>query len=221
MGLPCRLTDAARDRAQDGPGARDGAQIRPCRDLPGTDPARPRAQHPRPLPGSPGTTLGRRLRKWARSLARAARAGLPGGTRQVHRWLIERRTAPAKTGPHVRRRARECDTPQPATAMRQPCPRCPNSRGCWSSLLRPWAPPMRQRRPRRAGQGGRGRLSWRAASRPCTRLRRCRPARTAAPPPTQVSNWMPGWPMPVRAAPPLSRRSPPGWRGTARQSAPP
>ena len=27
--------------------------------------------------------------------------GFPGGTRQVHRWLIERRTAPAKTGPHV------------------------------------------------------------------------------------------------------------------------
>ncbi len=25
----------------------------------------------------------------------------PGGTRQLHRWLIERRTASAKTGPHV------------------------------------------------------------------------------------------------------------------------
>ena len=29
--------------------------------------------------------------------------GFSGGTRQVHRWLIERRTIPAKTGPHVRR----------------------------------------------------------------------------------------------------------------------
>lgn len=29
--------------------------------------------------------------------------GFPGGTRQVHRWLIDRRTAPAKTGPHLRR----------------------------------------------------------------------------------------------------------------------
>ena len=29
--------------------------------------------------------------------------GFPGGTRQVHRWLIEWRTAPAKTGPRVRR----------------------------------------------------------------------------------------------------------------------
>ncbi len=29
--------------------------------------------------------------------------GFPGGTRQGHRWLAERRTAPAKTGPHVRR----------------------------------------------------------------------------------------------------------------------
>ena len=29
--------------------------------------------------------------------------GFPGGTRQVHRWSAERRTAAAKTGPHVRR----------------------------------------------------------------------------------------------------------------------
>ena len=34
--------------------------------------------------------------------------GFPGGTRQVHRWLIERRSAPARTGPHVRR-TREVD----------------------------------------------------------------------------------------------------------------
>jgi len=38
--------------------------------------------------------------------------GFPGGTRQVHRWLIERRTTPAKTGPHVRR-AREADEARP------------------------------------------------------------------------------------------------------------
>jgi hypothetical protein len=34
--------------------------------------------------------------------------GFSGGTRQVHRWLIERRTAPAKTGPHVRRIRAAC-----------------------------------------------------------------------------------------------------------------
>ena len=38
--------------------------------------------------------------------------GFPGGTRQVRRWLAERRTAPAKTGPHVRR-IREAGGVQP------------------------------------------------------------------------------------------------------------
>lgn len=45
--------------------------------------------------------------------------GFPAGTRQIHRWLIDRRTAPAKTGPRVRRtreaddlrRPVECGTP--------------------------------------------------------------------------------------------------------------
>ena len=41
--------------------------------------------------------------------------GFPGGTRQVHRWLTERRTAPAKTGPHVWR-ARAAGETQPPTA---------------------------------------------------------------------------------------------------------
>ncbi len=41
--------------------------------------------------------------------------GFPGGTRQVHRWLIERRTAPAKTGPHVWR-ARAAGETQPPKA---------------------------------------------------------------------------------------------------------
>jgi len=41
--------------------------------------------------------------------------GFPGGTRQVHRWLIERRTVPAKTGPHVRR-TREAGEVRPPTA---------------------------------------------------------------------------------------------------------
>lgn len=36
--------------------------------------------------------------------------GFSGGTRQVYRWLIERRTAPAKTGPHVRRIRAACRT---------------------------------------------------------------------------------------------------------------
>ena len=36
----------------------DGAQIRPCRNLPGADPARPRSQHTRSLSGPPGATLG-------------------------------------------------------------------------------------------------------------------------------------------------------------------
>ncbi len=48
--------------------------------------------------------------------------GFPGGTRQVHRWLAERRTAPAKTGPHVRR-IKEAGA-QPPTA-RDPVPALP------------------------------------------------------------------------------------------------
>ena len=40
--------------------------------------------------------------------------GFPGGTRQVHRWLIERRTVPAKTGPHVRRIRKAGDVRPPA-----------------------------------------------------------------------------------------------------------
>ena len=41
--------------------------------------------------------------------------GFPGGTRRVHRWLIERRTVPAKTGPNVRRTT-EADEVRPPTA---------------------------------------------------------------------------------------------------------
>jgi len=39
--------------------------------------------------------------------------GFPGGTRQIHRWLIERRTTPAKTGPHVWRARAAGETQSP------------------------------------------------------------------------------------------------------------
>ena len=46
--------------------------------------------------------------------------GFPGGTRQVHRWLIERRTAPAKTGPHVRRTQEAGEVRPPAARNKEP-----------------------------------------------------------------------------------------------------
>ena len=46
--------------------------------------------------------------------------GFPGGTRQVHRWLIERRTAPAKTGPHVRRIGKAGEVRPPAARNTAP-----------------------------------------------------------------------------------------------------
>ncbi len=46
--------------------------------------------------------------------------GFPGGTRQVHRWLIERRTAPAKTGPHVRRSSEGGEMRPPAPHNKTP-----------------------------------------------------------------------------------------------------
>jgi len=49
--------------------------------------------------------------------------GFSGGTRQVHRWLAERRTAPARTGPHVRRN-KEAAEAQPLAA-RSPLPVLP------------------------------------------------------------------------------------------------
>ena len=53
--------------------------------------------------------------------------GFQGATRQVHRWLIERWTAPAKAGPHVRR-TRKADEAWPPTVQHQPYQRCLNSR---------------------------------------------------------------------------------------------
>jgi transposase len=46
--------------------------------------------------------------------------GFPGGTRQVHRWLAERRTTPARTGPHVRRIKDLGDVPPSAARDRVP-----------------------------------------------------------------------------------------------------
>ena len=46
--------------------------------------------------------------------------GFPGGTRQVHRWPIGRRTAPAKTGPHVRRTQEAGEARSSAAHSRKP-----------------------------------------------------------------------------------------------------
>ena len=69
--------------------------------------------------------------------------GFPGGTRQVHRWLIDRRTVPAKTGPHVRR-TREAENARRLTehGTAPALPKVPNSRGSWSSPPPRLTPPM-------------------------------------------------------------------------------
>jgi transposase len=46
--------------------------------------------------------------------------GFSGSTRQVHRWLIERRTVPAKTEPHVRRTRKEGEVRPPAAHSTAP-----------------------------------------------------------------------------------------------------
>ena len=46
--------------------------------------------------------------------------GFSGGTRQVHRWLGERRTAPARIGPHA-----HCNREAPPLGPRRPLPALP------------------------------------------------------------------------------------------------
>lgn len=87
---------------------------------------------PARLPHGPGpsildpylTHLERRLAEGCENglaLWRELRAqGFPGGTRQVHRWLIERRTTPAKTGPHVRRTREAGEVRSLAARSRKP-----------------------------------------------------------------------------------------------------
>ena len=61
---------AARDCARNGPGARDSAQICARRDLPGTQPTRPRPRHPRSLP----------VLTWSGAWRRVVKTDLPCGT---------------------------------------------------------------------------------------------------------------------------------------------
>ena len=62
----------------------------------------PGAEHLRSPPPLPRATPRRGLRERTRPVARAARARLSRQHPAVHRWLAERRTEPARTGPRAR-----------------------------------------------------------------------------------------------------------------------
>lgn len=117
--------------------------------------------------------------KWPRSLARAARAGLPGwnpaGPPMADRATVgsgqDRAARPAHQGGGQSTAARgtRCSTSPahgaPTRVAAGPACCGPGSRRCSNS------------RPRRAGQGGCDRRQTGAPLHgPCTRLRRCRPA---------------------------------------------
>ena len=105
--------------------------------------------------------------------------GFPGGTRQVHRWLIERRIVPAKTGPHVRH-IREAGGVRPSAA-RNTAPALPTTRQLAWLLVQPaaalGAADAATSARVRAGQGGCGRCrAGTPVHGPCARLRRGRSA---------------------------------------------
>lgn len=152
------------------------------------------------LPHGPGPSildpylphLGRRLAEGCENglaLWRELRAqGFPGGNKQVHRWLAERRTVPAKIG-----RPRKQNLADAATGLRV---EQDGEAKAVAGLARRFTALVRA-----CGVGGRQKGDA--------------PAEPAA----ELDAWL----AETRACdtPAPSRRSPPGWRWTARRCAPP
>jgi hypothetical protein len=149
--------------------------------------------------------------------------GFPGGNKQVHRWLAERRTAPARVG---RRRAPDPGDTRTAAA-RDEGPPLPAPRQLAWALVPPAAASgaAEAAAVSRAEQDGEVRLVAGLARRFTALVRACgvagRAGGRATSRPSPRPSWRPGWPRPARAASPPSRPSPPGWSGTVPRCAPP